>query len=281
MPYRVSAVSFLNAIPLIDDLAHPGADEAVLTVDMPSRLAAHLLAEEADVALLPVVEHLDGIGGGRVSTSGIACRGQVDSVKLFTSADLADLRQVATDRGSRTSVALLRILLAELHGVRPEFQETEPRPGRYPGSGEGLLVIGDRCFEYERDLARSSDHGIRGWDLGRMWLEATGLPFVFATWTMSPGFPERAGEEGVRDLGALLDRVRNRGCERLDAIAAREAAAGRLGRGGVATPEAVGDYFRHSLRYVLGEQELAGLRRFRELCLKHEIITAAPSPRTT
>ena len=70
----------------------------------------------------------------------------------------------------------------------------------------------------------------------------------------------------------LLTEARDYGLANLAKIAAREAAAGRLGHRGEASREALDYYFRHSLQYVLGADEMAGLHRFHELCIKHGVV---------
>jgi chorismate dehydratase len=129
--YRLATVSFLNCLPLVDYFATPeGAARAALTSALPSRLAALLAAGQADVALLPTAEILRGQAAGLIGASGIACRGAVDSVKFYHRGPLDRLRHVAVDRGSRTSVALLRILLAEVAGVAPALHRSRARaPG--------------------------------------------------------------------------------------------------------------------------------------------------------
>ncbi len=106
----------------------------------------------------------------------------------------------------------------------------------------------------------------------------TGLPFVFAVWAAAPGLRDRVGDAGIEELKDQLIRARDYGLANLQAIADREAAAGRLGRGGEASPEALGYYFKRSLRYVIGEEELAGLRRFHELCIQHGVAPSGASP---
>ena len=280
MVHRIAAVSFLNTIPLVDWFDQTGADRVVLSRALPSRLGGLLASGEADVALLPVVEIFRGASPGMLPGTGIACRGDVDSVKMFHVGDPARLTSVAVDRGSRTSVALLRILLQEQFGIHPEFSEIEPRPGWRPAEGQGALIIGDRCFEYEKELRENGETDVTGYDLGGAWHNLTGLPFVFAAWAVAPGFPEKVGDEGIQELTDLLTRARDHGLARLDEIAAREAAAGRLGHKGEATAEALDYYFRHSLRYVLGDEEMAGILRFHEFCVKHGVVPdgAAPSP---
>jgi chorismate dehydratase len=284
MPFRVATVSFLNGVPLVDWFGTPeGAARVVLTSDLPSRLANRLATGAADVALLPTIEILRGRAAGIVGCSGIACRGPVDSVKLFHRGPFTDLRQAAVDRGSRTSVALLRVLLAEAGvagAAARQLPEVEPRPGVLPAPGEGILVIGDRCFAFDRWLGQdpAAAAALTVLDLGQAWLDLTGLPFVFAAWAAAPGWPDRVGPGTVRELGALLDTARDHGLARLPELAAREAAAGALGPGGEATPAAIERYFRQSLCYRLEDGERAGLRRFRDLCQAHGLVEPTGGP---
>ncbi|MBU2502501.1 menaquinone biosynthesis protein [bacterium] len=278
MPYRIAAVSFLNTVPLIEGLVAAPHPDVILTVDLPSRLAAQLSGCTVDAALVPAVEILRGRTGGILSPTGIACDGPVDSVALFAAGPLDGIRTVWADRGSRSSVALLQVLLAEFHGVRPEFRETEPVPGRRLPAGEGMLVIGDRCFAQAGAVARDNPDDLRMYDLGSLWKDLTGLPFVFAAWAAAPDLTARLPRDRIGSLGALLTASRDFGLQRLDELAVREAAAGKLGRGGEAGPGALAYYFGTSLRFVLGEGEWAGMRRFQELCIAHGLAPDLPFP---
>jgi len=280
--FRIATVSFLNCAPLVAWFSTPeGRAKATLSAALPSRLAPLLADGRADAALLPTAEILRGRAAGLIGSSGIACRGPVDSVKLYHRGPLGLLRRVAVDRGSRTSVALLHVLLAETAGAVPPFTEVEPEPGRLPAPDEAVLVIGDRCFAFDRWLREdaAAAAALTALDLGQAWLELTGLPFVFAAWAAAPGFAERAGEAGVRELDALLVQAREYGLARLPELAAREAAGGALGPGGQTGAAAIESYFRRSLRYPLGEAELAGIRRFHELGVRHGLLPAEPGLR--
>jgi chorismate dehydratase len=278
MPYRVAAVSFLNTLPLIEWFSVSGCDRVVLSRALPSRLASLLCEGEADVALLPVVEVFRGNSGGMIPGTGIACRGNVDSVKLFCKGSPGKLTRIRADRGSRTSVALLGIILKESFRSNPEFVVEEPLPGHLPEPGEGVLVIGDRCFEYENALAQNGETGIEGHDLGAMWMELTGLPFVFAIWAVAPGFVEKVGPGGLDEISELLTQARDFGLENLESLALREAEAGRIGHEGKATGAAIDYYFRYSLQYQLGDPEMEGIRKFHEFCIKHGVVPPGDSP---
>ncbi len=278
MPFRIAAVPYLNGWPLVEGLTQLPPEQVQLTYDVPARLADQLYADEADVAMIPVIEFLRGTGAGIVPGMAIATTGPVDSVKLFSRVAPSAIGRVQVDKGSRTSVALLRILLAELHGIRPDFYVGEPAIDELLRNEEAALIIGDRCFEAERRFRGEKNDGVQIVDLGAAWVKMTGLPFVFAAWVLGRGFAGRTpGAEQAR-LARLLTDSRDLGLAHLDELAERAAAQGRLGPGGEASAGAIRRYFRHSLRFVLGEKELAGLRRFQELCVKHAICPPGRAP---
>ncbi|MBK9471395.1 MAG: hypothetical protein IPO18_03810 [bacterium] len=117
---------------------------------------------------------------------------------------------------------------------------------------EGILVIGDRCLAFDYRYRQEGEAGNSiALDLGQAWLDLTGLPFVFAAWAAAPGLPRRLGMTGVGELTDLMTTSREYGLAHIEEIAAREAAAGRLGHGGESTPAALLYYFCRSLRFRL------------------------------
>jgi len=269
-PYRIATVPFLNCLPLVEWFGTPeGASRGSLQADLPSRLAPLLADGGADAALLPTTEILRGCSAGIISGGGIACRGPVDSVKFYHRGPLSHLRLAHVDRGSRTSVALLKVLLAETEGVYPLFRELEPIPGTIPAPGEGVLVIGDRCFAFDRWLAGDpvAAEAISSLDLGASWLDHTGLPFVFAAWAAAPSLPAVAGPAGLREVAEILVAAREYGLRNLDALATREADRGNLGPGGLATASSLMRYFQRSLHYRLEDSDISGIIKFRDSCV--------------
>jgi chorismate dehydratase len=269
--YRVAAVFFLNTLPLVDWLIHQATAEVQVDFALPSQLAAQIQADQADVALLPTVEYFRGSVGELIPGIGIATCGPVGSVKLFCRVPPARLERVTVDQAARTSVALLRILLAELYGVKPDLCVAQPDPGDPLRDTEAALIIGDRCFAAEAALSRQGAAAVQAYDLGELWTRHTGVPFVFAGWVLGQAFRKRATQVERTHLIDLLTQARDHGLDQLDSLAAREAAAGRLGPGGEATVAALSYYFRDCLRFVLGAKEMAGLHRFGQLCVEHAI----------
>jgi chorismate dehydratase len=258
---RVGAVNYLNSKPLVCGL-EALAPEIVLSFDLPSRLSDSLAAGRLDVALIPTVEFFRAPGYHVVSDACVACRGPVLSVKLYFRVPPSDVRRVALDEGSRTSSALTQILLAELHGVRPQLEPLPIGFGLEASDADAVLLIGDRAIAE----AGSEDSGfVDMWDLGDVWSRWTDLPFVFAMWIARP-------DVQAAEVAPVLNAARDEGLQRLARIAVRE--AGLLAISG----ELATRYLRDNLHFKLGRKERAGLRKFYQLCVKHGLAPAGLEP---
>jgi chorismate dehydratase len=254
--FRIGAVSFLNTVPLIHGLED--RDDVSLLRDLPSRLADRLYEEHIEVGLIPIVEYLRGVGSDIVPGICLGSDGPVHSVKVFSRCPLEQADSIAVDRGSRSSVALLRILLAEMYGRHPDLFTAEPRPEAPFRDHNTALVIGDRAMDVRPD-------GLHVYDLGELWRELTGLPFVFAAWVLSNRMAEEDSAGRREALIRCLSEARDRGRESLHELANSEARA----RGREADDILL--YWTRSIRYEMGEAELGGLERFAELAAKHNL----------
>jgi len=239
---RVGAVNYLNTKPLIEDFA-TFAPNATLTLDLPSRLADQLRAGTLDVALIPVIEYFRTPGYRLVPNVAIASRGPVLSVTLFSRVPWDQIRSVALDEGSRTSATLTRILLAKRYGLRPQTVQLPINVAADDMTTDAVLLIGDRAmqaclpgFEY-------------AFDLGQEWFAWTGLPFVYAVWTVRPSVD-------LHGLEHVFAKVRDHGLRHVGRIAQREAPLLHLDAG------LCRRYLSTILSFDLGEPELAGLRRY-------------------
>ncbi|MGH9860685.1 MAG: menaquinone biosynthetic enzyme MqnA/MqnD family protein, partial [Candidatus Acidiferrales bacterium] len=256
---RIGAVNYLNSKPLVCGL-ETLAPEVRVTYDLPSRLADSLAAGRLDVALVPSVEFFRTPGYRIVSDACVACRGPVLSVKLYFRVPPNDVRRVALDEGSRTSSALTQILLAEMCGVWPRWETLPIGCGVDATDADAVLLIGDRAMVSGEQGAGSGEF-CDVWDLGERWCHWTGLPFVFAMWIARP-------DVDVSEVAAVLASARDKGASHVEEIASREAASM-----GISSALAV-EYLRDTLHFTLGRDECAGLRRFYELCVAHDL---APS----
>jgi chorismate dehydratase len=248
---RLGTVGYLNARPLVFGLDRSPRFE--VRFDLPSRCAVLLHEGEIDVGLIPSIEYLRGPEGDGhryhiVPGLAIASRGPVASVALYTKRPIADVRSIAMDTSSRTSVALVRVLCARRFGIQPSIEVRGPDLNGMLERCDAALLIGDNALLV--------DHGARGdvekIDLGEVWTAMTGRPFVYAFWVGRPG---ALTSDDVR----ALQEARDAGVQHPDEIARDyfRDAPDALHR------QAIGArYLRDNISYDLGETERAGLELF-------------------
>jgi len=241
----VAAVSYLNSVPLVWGMMRgPQKDLVDLTFCLPSECADRIRGGAADIGLIPVIE----MARQRllsVPETGIACDGAVRSILLFTKVPWRDIRRVAVDNGSRTSVMLARILLRERYGVEPEMIVMRPVLAPMLEAADAALIIGDPALQLQ-PAQIPFDH----LDLGAAWKELTGLPMVFAVWA-GPVLPPGATK--------LFTGSWEYGRERLPEIIDHQADRRGIPRG------LVRDYLTHHIRFSIAERETAGLEAYLSL----------------
>jgi chorismate dehydratase len=179
-PFRVGAVGYLNARPLTWALDRDPGRWSV-RYDVPSVCASLLHAGKVDLGLIPSIEYLERPDYRFVPGVGIGSFGAVASVALFTRRPVKDIRRIALDASSRSSVVLLKILCARRFGIVPEFAPFGPDLGRMLNDSDAALLIGDPALETD-----AAAMGVEKVDLGSEWTALTGLPFIYAAWTGGP-----------------------------------------------------------------------------------------------
>jgi chorismate dehydratase len=241
---RLGAVGYLNARPHVYGLER--SPRFTLRFDVPSKCADLLHEGGVDLGLIPSIEYLRGPSEAPhtyriVPGVAIASRGPVVSVALFTAREIKDIRSIALDTSSRTSVALLRVLCARLFKIRPRFHSSGPDLESMLSEHDAALLIGDTAlFSDGPDIERI--------DLGEVWTRMTGLPFVYAFWA---GRPDALMAGDV----AALQAARDAGIEHAEEIARTYFTDPRQ--------QAIGArYLRDNIKYDLGDEERAGLELF-------------------
>ncbi len=251
---RIGAVNYLNTKPLIYGLDR-FAPQAEVVLDFPSRLADQLADGQLDVALIPSIEFFHDPRYTIVSNACIACRGPVLSVKLYSRRPFEAIRTLALDEGSRTSIALTRILLNERYDVQPLLEPLAVGKSLGDTDADAVLLIGDRAMHSPPGRFEAV------WDLGDEWCRWAELPFVFAMWVAR-------SEADLNGLDVALGEARDAGVAHLEEISEREAAPLGLTR-----PQCL-SYLRDNLHFYLGPREQQGLALFHQKAVQ---LGLAPS----
>jgi chorismate dehydratase len=260
---RIGAVSYLNTKPLVYGLEEL-APRHDLVFDLPSRLADQLAAGGLDVALIPSVEFFSNPGYEVISDACIGCRGPVRSVQLLSRVPVKQIRTLALDEGSRTSAALVQILLRERFGLSPKLAPFPIDSQPEEIAADALLMIGDRAMH------PPAGEYVETWDLGDVWCRWAELPFVFAMWVagQGSGFGVQGSGE-LAELASVLNKARDLGVANVESIVREEHA-----RFGLTYDECL-TYLRDHLHFTLGSREGAGLALFREHAERLGLVPSA------
>ena len=213
-----------------------------LELAVPAECADRLEDGRADIGIVPAVElnrqKLEIIPG-----TGVACRGPVRSILLISKVPFSEIRTLAMDSTSRTSVALSRIVLARKYGVEPGIRSETPHLASMLEGSDAALIIGDRALALDPD-----ELPFHVLDLGAEWVEMTGLPMVFAVWAARA---ELAAQDPAPFQVSL-----EYGLAHIEEIAREEHA--KIG----ISEKLARDYLTDNIVFELGEREYRGLATF-------------------
>jgi chorismate dehydratase len=229
---RLGRIGYVNMAPVFFRLDA----EVEEVTGVPTELNRKLVAGELDLAPISSVEYARHAARLRILPRlCVSSEGAVDSIQLVSRLPLDAVRSIAVTPESATSVVLTKVLLPEAEHV-PLGQEADAR-----------LLIGDAALESA--FEDPTPHH----DLGRLWLERTGLPMVFAVWAA----PEPLVDGLVELEEELVASVR---LARAEPERLAYEASERYGY----PPGFLARYFE-KLRYSFGPRERAGLLTFLEL----------------
>jgi len=250
---RVGIVDYLNAWPLAWGFMSGACGDGFEAVYLPpAEVAEQLAVGRLDVGLIPSIE-VQRLPDLLVAPGlCVAATHEVQSVILLSRLPIERIRRVALDRNSRTSAALVQILLHDLHGLVAEVEVASPDAEEMLSRADAALIIGDPALRIDRSRYRV-------WDLAAEWRALTGRPFVFAVWAVRSGLSERQQVTVSDCLTASLEL----GLAELDEVSAK--ATRELD---IPTSEAL-HYLNESLSYRLDDEALAGLADFyRRACAR-------------
>ena len=250
---KVSVVQYLNSVPLVWGMLH-GEQQGrhQLEFATPASCADAVRQRQADIGIIPCVEYHRMERMEILSGISIAAKNEVKSVLLLSKVPIEKIQSVSVDNTSRTSAALLRVLMRKFYSRWINIVPASPRPEEMLKRADAALVIGDVAL-----TCHSS--ALQVYDLAAEWRKFTGLPFVFALWV--------GPEEGR--LGRYrqdFEDSRSYGLAHVAEIAAEYAPKLNL------TPAAVKTYLTENIDYSLDEENRKGLRLFSKLARETGII---------
>jgi len=257
---RISAISFLNTAPLMWDFDHgERRRDFEIFYTVPSACAESLRTGTADIGIVPVVAYSFIPGLKVIPDVAIASKRSVRSILLVCKKPIEDVRRVAADTSSRTSVALARVLFRKLWGEARQFQPMAPALGPMLRECDAALIIGDPALTVDRTRFVC-------YDLAEEWNRLTGKPFVFAFWAVRG----EAAENTSLDLVKIFQSSRDHGLQNLGALA-REWAP-RVGL----SEDQVRAYLSENIDFSLDAENLTGMELFFRYAAECGAIASVP-----
>lgn len=253
-PFRLSIIDYLNSAPLNYGFKRGlGYEHFHLKFQVPSLCADHLRSGEVDAGLISSIEFLRIPDLLIVPGLCIASPKRVRSVVILSKVPPEEIKSLALDTSSRSSVVLGQILLRERYGATPSTHDMEPNPEQMLATHDAALVIGDPAM-------RARKEGLIVMDLAEEWHAWTGLPFVFALWMVREAAPEVPTPGGV---APFFHKSLEMGQQNLTAII--EEAWHSIGW----TKLELREYLTENISYHLGEPERESLALYFEKAVRH------------
>ena len=257
---RVAGIGFLNPAPLMWDFEHPPLDAQLALryqIDRmsPSECATRLASGTADIGLIPTAALATTPGLRILPGCTIASKGKVRSLLLVRRASqrLHELRSVAADMASRTTLAHARILFRQWGNPDVPFLPAVADLDSMLERADAAILIGDpalmaleeRANRFERTGEMLVYH-----DIAEEWRTLTGMPFVSAVWAAAPGclLDESVAEDFIQS--------RDHGLENIDALVAEWSHRMPL------SEQTIRAYLTTNIHYILDDECLEAMKVF-------------------
>jgi len=269
---RLGRISYLNVLPIY----HPIEDGWVkhdfdIVSGPPATLNELIRAGELDLSACSSIEYARNPGRYYLLPDlAIGSRGPVKSVLLLSRVPLHKLADasVLVTAETHTSAALLRIVLERVHKVKPTFVKSSGSVRHALAQGAqdpAVLAIGDEALAMRTDPRFPYQL-----DLGEVWRDWTGLPFVFGVWVARREAVEARRDEVARASRILCQSKRAGVAAIEEVVSLASLTKPKMSRAEIRR------YFGH-LSYDLGPEEQQGLSRFFDCLAEHGFISQAPA----
>ena len=236
---NVVAIPYLNTTPFVFGLKQEFiAGSIELSYATPAMAAHQLQHNLCDIAIVPVAAIPALPYSEIIGTHCIGAVSAVASVLLCSQVPVTQIKEVALDQESRTSVVLAQLLLQDYWQVTPAYV---PLSANFPDCcPESVVLIGDKALLY-------GGHYPHVYDLAEHWINWTGKPFVFAAWVANKALPD--------GFATLFDQALAYGVSHIDEAIASEA-------GNRFPKEMAKEYLINNISYRFDEEKRIGLDLF-------------------
>ena len=239
--------------------------EFEISYTIPSACAEALRTGAADIGIVPAAAYVAIPDLLILPSVAIASRQAVRSILLVSKVPLEEIRSVALDTSSLTSVALTKVLFTKWLGGGRQFQEMAPDLAAMLRECDAGLLIGDPALQVNRSRYHT-------YDLAEEWIRRTGMPFVFAFWAVRSA---AVSHSGAPDLAHIFQASRNHGLEPANVARIAEEWARRLGM----SAASIRSYLTENIYYFLDPDCLEGLQLFYRYAQECGALPHAPAMR--
>jgi chorismate dehydratase len=254
---RIGAADLISTRPLLRGLTDDPDLRSRLTFESPATLGDSLDQGRYDVALVPSIEYLRGVGSNLVAGPALVGRTSPGGIVLVARKPLDALERIAVGEFCRTPVAALRIVLAEQYQVFPDLLvEKRILEDDWRDRYDAALLTGDAALA---EVNAAATRGVMRYNVTEMWRNVTRKPLVHAVWAYDR--PALCDE-----VTLLLTASRDEGIGHLSEISDDVAEVTCFDR------MAVYDHLSRTWAYELGESERDGLRVLNDLARKYDLI---------
>ncbi len=270
---RIAAIDFLNPAPLMWDFEHPPLDAALARryrIDRmaPSECAARLIDGTADLGLIPIAALASAPQLRVLPGCTIASKARVRSLILVRRAGqpLREIRSVAADTASRTTIAYTRILFHKWGNPAAAFVPFAAHLDRMLDEADAAVVIGDPALlalEDRADRMARTGEELAYHDIAQEWISLTGLPYISAVWAASPDCP--------LDEGIANDFIQSRihGCQNVEALVAEWSKRLPI------PADTIRAYLTTNIHYALDEECIEGMQGFFRMAAEAGVLPKA------
>jgi predicted solute-binding protein len=253
---RIGVPQYISVRPLIYGLMRSSHDGVEIVYDEPGVLSDALDRGALDVALVPAIEYLRGVGAEVLDGPALVAKTAGRGILLVAQKPVSEIRTIAVHEYCRTPIAVARIVLDKLHHITPDLLVDKNFNGNWRERYDAILASGDAAL----DLAgRPAADGCEVHSVAEMWDRVVPHPLVLGLWVYK-------NRELTATYSKWLVTSRNLGLQNLSRLADGIAATSHY------NSELLYDYFSQSWSYQLDGEGWAGLRSLEELALEYDLL---------